>query len=570
MKYLQLCQIYQQLEENPGRLKKTEILAGFLEKVKREKDKGVIYLIQGNLFPDWDERESGISTQLVIKALERATGISNGEIVNLWKKHGDLGLVAEEVVGKKKQSTLGSTNLSIDKILDNLRKLPELVGKGTVDRKLALISELLTSAKPIEAKYLIRTLIGDLRIGLGSGTIRDAIVWGCFGKGEQVKDKEIYEVVQDAYDLSTDFALVFVKACKGLKALQDVELAIGKPVKVMLYQKETSIEGGFKRVGKPCLIDYKYDGFRMLINKDDKGEINIFTRRLDNVKKQFPEVVEYAEKYVKAKSFMLDAEAVGFNPKTKKYRPFQEISQRIKRKYDISDMARELPVEINVFDIIYHNGKSLIKTELKERRKIIEKIVKKQKLKIKPASAIITGDLEKAEKFYNKALADGEEGIMMKNLASPYKPGSRVGHGIKIKPEDNDFDLVIVGAEWGTGKRAGWLTSYTVSCRDDDSGELLEIGKVGSGLKEKEEQGLSFMELTKKLKPLVVKESGREVKVKPKVVVAVTYQNLQKSPTYKSGYAMRFPRITRLRPDRSKSDIAKLSEIEKQYKEKER
>ena len=150
----------------------------------------------------------------------------------------------------------------------------------------------------------------------------------------------------------------------------------------------------------------------------------------------------------------------------------------------------------------------------------------------------------------------------MKNLDAPYKPGARVGFGVKIKPVDNEFDLAIIGAEYGTGKRAGWLTSYDLACRHGE--ELLEIGKVSTGLKEKEEEGLSFIELTKKLKPLILSESGRNVKVKPEIVVTVVYQNIQKSPTYSSGFALRFPRITRLRPDRSIDDIARLAEIKKE------
>jgi len=558
MKYSELCKIYEELEKNPSRLKKTEILADFLKKIKNEKDKEIMYLLQGKAFPDYSEKEFGISEQLCIKALSKASGISDKEIVLKWKKTGDLGLVAEEIISKKKQNTLFSNKLTTEKVLDNLKKLPELVGKGTVDKKMSLISELLTSASGTEAKYIIRTLLSDLRIGLGSGTIRDAIVKACLEK-----TKENTDAVQEAYDKATDWRLVFEQACKGIKQLEKTELEPGKPVKVMLFLKEDTIEKGFERVGKPCLIDFKYDGFRMMINKDENGKIKIFTRRLDDVTKQFPEVREYVEKYVKGKSFILDSEAVGFDKTTKKYRPFQEISQRIKRKYDIEKMEKELPIEVNVFDMLYFNGRSLIKTPFKERRKIIEKIVKNQKWKIKTSEAVIADDIEKAEDFYKKAVAEGEEGIMMKNLSAPYKPGARVGYGIKIKPEANEFDLVIVKAEYGTGKRAGWLTSYTVACKDKD--KFLEVGKVSTGLKEKEEEGLSFKELTKKLKPLIEKEAGREVEVKPKLVVTVIYQNIQKSPTYNSGFALRFPRLTRLRPDRSFHDIATLSEIEKEY-----
>ena len=282
--------------------------------------------------------------------------------------------------------------------------------------------------------------------------------------------------------------------------------------------------------------------------------------------KQFPEVIEYVKKYVKGKTFILDSEAVGYNPKTKNYRPFQEISQRIKRKYDIEKLSRELPVEVNVFDILYYNGKSLIKEPFIKRRKLLEKIIKEKKWQLVLARQIITSDNKKAEEFYKKALKEGEEGVMVKALNAPYKPGARVGYGVKVKPEENDFDLVITGAEYGTGKRAGWLTSFDVSCKDKN--KLLEVGKVSTGLKEKEEEGLSYKEMTRILKPLIIETKGRHVKVKPEIVVSVTYQNIQKSPTYSSGFALRFPRFTRLRPDRNVSDIATLSEIKKEYEKK--
>jgi len=345
--------------------------------------------------------------------LAKSTGISANEIVKLWKKLGDLGKVAEEIIAKKKQKTLSQKNLTTEKVLKNLQKLPELEGKGTIEKKISLISELLTSSNPKEARYLVRTLLSDLRIGVGAGVLRDAIVWSCLEK-----KKENYEKVEEAYDKTTDWKQVFEQACKGLKSLEKTELTPGKPVKVMLFQKEKTIEDGFKRVGKPALIDFKYDGFRMLINKQD-GKIKIFTRRLDDVTKQFPEVVQYIKHYVKGESFILDGEAVGFDPKTKAYKPFQAISQRIKRKYDIERLEKELPIEINIFDIIYYNGKTLIKTPFKKRRELLEKIIKKQKYKIRPSEAIITDSIKKVEKFYKKALAAGEEGIMMKNLSAP-------------------------------------------------------------------------------------------------------------------------------------------------------
>ncbi len=557
MKYSEVCEVYEKLEATSKGLEKTKIIADFLGRVKNEPE--LIYLLQGEVFADYDERELGISQQLAIKAIARASGEKEKEIVSDFRKLGSLGKVAEKVMGKKKQSTLFSQKLTTEKVLNNLRKLPELEGKGTVEKKIGLIIELLHSADGKEAKYIIGMVMGDLKIGVGSGIVRDAIVEYCLKPKDMKEKKEMQEKVQEAYDKSTDWAEVFEKACRG--KLKEISLSPGKAVKVMLFPKAEDIDDAFRIVGKPAAFEFKYDGFRMMISKNEKG-IQIFTRRLDNVTKQFPDVVESVKKYVNGKSFMIDCEAVGYEKETKAYQPFQAISQRIKRKYHIEEIVKKLPIELIVFDIVYYNGKNLLQDEFKERRKIIEKIVEQEKYKITLADQIVSGDEKEVEKFFNKALGDGQEGLMAKNLKAPYKPGARVGYGVKIKPEGKDFDLVITGAEWGTGKRAGWLTSFDVSCRDD--GKLLEVGKVSTGLKEKEEEGLSFKEMTKKLKKLIVKEDGRHVSVKPEIVVTVMYQNVQKSPSYSSGYALRFPRIKVLRPDRGRGDIASLEEIEKE------
>ena len=334
MLYSELVELYEKLEKTSKRLEKTEILSEFLKKLKKEKNKELIYLLQGKVFPDYDSRELGISEQLAIKALGKATGNSPEAIIKEWRKIGDLGKVAEHFVFIKKQSTLFSKKLTAEKVLENLRKLAEFSGQGTVDKKISLIAELLTSSSSLEAKYIIRTLLQDLRIGLGTGVLRDAIVWSCLDKD----NKENYIKVQEAYDKATDFSLVFEQACLGFKHLENISLHPGKPVKVMLFLKVSNIAEGFEAVGKPCAIEMKYDGFRMLINKDEKGEIKIFTRRLDEVTKQFPEVKRYVSEFVKGKNFILDAEAVGYDPKTRVYKPFQEISQRIKRKYDIEKL----------------------------------------------------------------------------------------------------------------------------------------------------------------------------------------------------------------------------------------
>lgn len=556
MYYSEFVELYEALAKTTKKLEKTAILAEFLKKLKNRPPQW-IYLLRGRTFPDFDAREFGISDKLAMKAITKASGVSENEIMKRYKKIGDLGELTEEFIDKRKQSTLFHSKLDVKKVFDNLQKLAEFQGKGAVEKKLSLISELLNAAQGKEAKYITRTLLSDLRVGVAEGILRDALAEAFF-PGEEGK-----RIIETKYDIINDYAIIFEACIKGKKELEKIEVTPGKPMKVMLPVKVADIEEAFRICGKPAAIEHKYDGFRVIINKDSKGNISLFTRRLESVTTQFPDIVEVIKKQVKADSFILDSEVVGYDPKTKKYKPFEAVSQRIKRKYDIDQLIKKLPLEINVFDIVYHNNKAIAQHPFSERRKILEKIIHPVEKKIRSAMELITDDEKKALAFYEKALHEGEEGIMMKKLDAPYQAGRRVGFMVKMKPEIKDLDVVIVGAEYGSGKRAGWLTSFTVACRSNKDGEFLEIGKVSSGLKEKvEEQGTTYEEITKLLKPLIIEEKGKEAKVKPKLVVSVTYQNIQKSPSYSSGYALRFPRITHYRPDRKPFDIATLKDIE--------
>ncbi len=564
MRYQKLSELYKELSETTKRLEKIKILSKFLKSLS-ESDRDVLYLLMGDIYPEYDERKIGISNQLVIKAISKSTGIDKKEVINKWKEIGDLGKVSEVLIGKKTQSTLHNYVLTTKKVLENIRKLPELEGKGTVNKKISLITELLTSASQIESLYLIRTLIGDLRIGVQESTIKESLSAAFFNK-----DKNASEMIQKAIDKSNDVAEVFDIAKKGkIKELEKIKLQVGKPIKAMLPRKVKNIEEGFKEVGKPCAIEYKYDGFRMLIHKNSEG-IKLFTRSLENVTKQFPEIVDYINKYVKGESFILDSEAVGFDKKTKEYKVFQDISQRIRRKYNIKKLQEKLPVEVNVFDILHYNGKSQLDEPFEKRAKLIRNIITNHPYKIIYSKQIITSDLKKAKEFYKKSLKDNQEGVMMKNLKAEYKPGRRVGHMIKIKPNVKDLDLVIIGAEYGTGKRSGWLSSYILACKGKNKGEYLAIGKMGTGIKEKSEEGISFDQLTKLVKPYIIEEKGKSVKIMPKIVIAITYQEIQKSPNYNSGFALRFPRFTALRPDKPLSEITTLKEIKKDFGNKKR
>ncbi len=645
MKDSELVELYERIDSTTKRLRKTYFLADFLRKASAEEIEPVILLVQGRVFPSYDEREIGVANQLVIKAINVASGTDTERIEKEWAKAGDLGKVAEFLIKGKKQSTLAATELTVKKVFDNLRKLTELTGQGSVDRKMQLIAELLSSAKGAEARYITRTVLGQLRVGIGAGILRDAIAWAYFPKAvenvfvkcgscrstvppadscvecgkplekearkaataaeekkENTESRDDYNTIldriQQAYDLTNDFGVVARKAkTEGVIGLETVEIRIGTPIKVMLALKAETVEEAFETVGRPAQCEYKYDGFRLECHRSGE-DIRLYTRRLENVTRQFPDVVECLRKYVKGDNYILDSEVVGYDPKTRKYVPFQEISQRIKRKYDIEKMAEELPVEINVFDILCHEGKNVVRMPFRERRNFIEGMVKDTERKIVVSKAIVTDKEAAVEKFFKEAKAAGTEGVMIKKLDAPYQPGARVGYMLKFKKVMENLDLAIVAAEWGEGKRAKWLSSYYLACIDSNGTiprtaecanpataglhgrlpptcaigrnpicKLLEVGKVATGLKEKREEGLSFDEITEMLRPLIIEETGRLVKVKPKIILEVAYEEIQKSPTYESGYALRFPRVIRSRTDeKGIGDINTIEDVERLYR----
>jgi len=538
MDYQELADVYEQLDKTTKNLEKRDIIADFLKRTPKSELANVILFLNGEIFPSVSEEVLGIADKMVLKALSKITGKNENAITNVWKEKGDLGLVAEQVVKKKTQTTLSQEKLTISYVMEILRAIARFEGENSTQKKTGSLAKLLSSAKPKEARYITRTALGDLRIGVGFGIIRDAIV-----KAFNVEK----EHVQHAYDFRSDLSeLVLLAKESGNKGLKNVDLKVGKPLRLMLYQKAQGISNGFTRVGAPAAIEYKYDGMRVQCHFK-KGEVTLFTRRLDDVTKQFPDLVGALKEHVSCKECILEGEAVAYNSKTKEYVPFQILGKRIKRKHRIDEIAKKIPVVLYVFDMLYLEGKNLLLEPFKKRRAALERIVRKKAWQVELAKQVITGNEDKAQRFYNEALEKHQEGVMMKKLDAQYQPGSRVGFGVKVKPILEPLDLVITGAIWGEGKRGKWLSSYVLSCKKGDV--LAEIGKMATGLSEEQ-----FEEVTKRLEPLITKTSGKRVEVQPKLVVEVGYEEIQKSPTYSSGFALRFPRLIRFRDDKEEPD----------------
>ncbi len=550
MLYSELARTYEKLETTPAKKEKTSIVAGLLKKSGEDLER-VVYLLTGSVFPVWEKKEIGVAGNLMIRAISLATGFPEGEVAGKFRETGDLGKTAEFCVSGKKQRSLVKRDLTVASVFDTLRKVCVQEGPGSVDRKISLVASLLSSASPLEARYITRTVLEDLRIGVAEGILRDAISQA-FSVGASL--------VENAWYLNPNYAeIARIARDSGEEGLKKVGLEFGRPVAVLLAEKAGSLKEAL-RAYKNFAVETKYDGLRMVIQKSG-GRVWIFTRRLEDVTAQFPDVRELALKSL-PDGVVVDGECVAVEGE--RPLPFQVLSQRIQRKHGIGKMAEKIPVRVFLFDLIYREG-LLFDRPLSERRDILEEIVSESE-NFRLAEHLRNPDERRAEEFYRASVSSGNEGVMVKNLDSGYHPGRRVGYWLKVKPVMENLDLVIIGAEYGTGKRAGAFSSFILGCRDPDTGEFLECGMVGTGIKEKSEEGLSFTDLTEMLKPLVESEEGKRVRVRPEVVVEVAYEEIQRSPHYSSGYALRFPRFVRLRPDKSPEEADTAERIERLFR----
>ncbi len=551
MNYSELVEVYGNLESTPSRLEKTRIIAELLTRTPRT-DIGIVPMfIMGRIFPDGSPQELGVGTGILYETILFATGMDEGKFNKLIKEEGDVGEATKKSFRLKKQTVLSTEILTIHKVSENFNKIARISGKRAQGRKIKLLSELLSNATPLEAKYLIRTILGELRAGVAEGIVKDAIA----------KSFDITpSVVERAYMITNDLGKVASIAMEeGEKGLKQLNVVVGVPLKAMLAQICPSIEDGLKGINK-AILEIKYDGARIQIHK--KGDkIKIYSRRLEDVTHALPDIVKLTRKAVTSREAIIEGEAVAVDSITHKPKAFQDILRRFRRKYSVKKMTKEIPFETYVFDILFVDGKTLIDFPFEERRRLLETIINPISKKFEIANQLITKDPFKAQSFYQNALEAGHEGIMIKNKDASYIPGKRVGTMYKLKPIMETLDLVVTGAKWGTGKRTGWMSSYMLSTKDLKTGQFLSIGRVGTGVTDQQ-----LEEFTLKLKPLIVEDEGIIVKIKPEFVVEVAFQEIQKSTKYNSGYALRFPRVVRARYDKSQLDADDMAKVNSLYK----
>ena len=550
--FARICTI---IENTPGSLDMTAHVAEMLKEVTCEELPVVTHFVMGEVFPAWSSDELGIGSSLLYTALSKASGVPLKEIENLVRNTGDIGETAVQALGKKAKNQVtfsafleDTDHLSIMEVYERLKHVAHASGKGSQNTKIKNLQYIFTSTSPDEARYLSRLAIEELRIGVGEGIVRDSIA-----KAFDVPVEDI----ERSFMLTNDFGLVALTARRGgVEEVQKLNMQLNHPIKLMLAQITPSIEAAIKEM-EIAAIEWKFDGTRVQIHKDGE-KVTIFSRRLENVTNSLPDIVEAVKKHINADKAILDGETVAIDEEGRP-RPFQEILKRFRRKYDVELTASEIPLKLYLFDIMYLNGENLIDLPLTERREALEGCVENT-ASIMVDSQVLTDDIDNTMEIYNSALEAGHEGIMIKNPKSQYSPGKRGKNWLKKKPVMETLDFVVIGGEWGYGRRANFIGSYTLACHDPDTGNFLPVGKVATGINDEQ-----LAELTERFSDLIVVESGRQIEFKPEVVFEIAFEEIQKSPNYESGYAFRFPRLVSVRDDKSAEEADTIERIEEVY-----
>jgi len=577
LRYAVIAEAYEKIESTTKRLEMTDFLVDLLKNTPKEIIDKVAYLTQGRIYPDFVSLEIGVAERLAIKALARASGRNEREIEEDLKKTGDIGETAQKFLASKKQVTFFQKSLTVQRVYETLDKMAKASGSGAVDIKMALLAGLLADATPKEAKYILRTVTGNLRLGVADMTVLDALSIA-YGGG-----KEARELVERAYNISSDLGRVAkIMAEKGLRGIKTFEVSIGEPIRPMLAERLGSPEEILEKLGGKCIAEYKYDGERVQMHKKD-DEVVLFSRRLENISSQYPDAIELVKNYVEAKDAILEAECVAMDLNTGEMRPFQELMHR-RRKYGVKEAMAEYPVSLFMFDALYVDGRDLTLERYPVRRKALEKAIRESD-RVKIAKHIITSDVKELEDFFLEAIEDGCEGLVCKSIAedSVYQAGARGWLWIKYKRDyksemTDTVDLVIVGAFHGRGKRAGTYGALLLAAYNPDGDTFETVTKCGTGFKDEDLAKLPKMmqkHVIPHRHPRVNSTLEADVWFEPVVVIEILGAEITLSPIHTcamdairkaSGLAIRFPRFTgNYRLDKAAEDATTVSEIVEMY-----
>jgi len=586
MEFSIVAQTLDILEKTSSKIQQAAALALLFKKTPSNVIDKVVYIIQGTLWPDWKGLpELGIAEKGVQKAISMALGVSEAEVERVYKSLGDYGLAVERLKLGKQNKSVGLVGfikvakgevykkLTVDEVYSQLVKIAMLQGEGSRDMKLRLLSSLLAVADPKEAKYIVRFIEGRLRLGVGEATIMDGLA-SAFGVPR--------DLIERAYNIYPDLGTIAkLLAEKGIVELKNIKPTPGIPLRPMLAERASDPTEILNKAGIPALAEFKYDGERAQIHK--KGDkIWIFSRRLEEITNQYPDVAEIALKRIKAEEAIVEGEIIAIDPETGEFRTFQELMHR-KRKKDIHEALKEYPVVVRLFDCLYVDGIDMTLKILPERREMLRKIIEESE-EFKLAEGMIVNNTAELETFFLKAIEMGCEGLVVKSLGrdSIYQAGVRGWLWIKYKRDyksemTDTVDLVVVGAFHGRGKRAGTYGALLLAAYDPESDTFKTVCKVGTGFTDEE-----LAELPKKLEPYrlpqkhhrVDSDIEADVWFEPAVVMEVTGAELTLSPLHTCcrgvvkqgvGISIRFPRFVRWRPDKSPKEITTTKEILEMY-----
>ncbi len=609
MLYSKLADFFEKIESTTKRLEMTKLLVHlFMEADPDDIDK-IVYFIQGKLHPDWmGLPELGMAEKMAARAVAQAYGVSVDDVIEEMKKRGDLGLAAEYFASRKKaaQLTLFARQLTVGEVYRTLDAIARATGEGSAARKVRGLMGLLADASPKEARYILRTVTGRLRLGVADMTILDALAVAFAGEKERAsymrmvelggraqlpeaeralveKVEKNREILERAYNLCSDLGRVAKTVAKeGIEGVKKISITLGIPVRMMLAQRLSTAQEIVEKLQGRCAAEYKLDGERMQIHKDG-DKIVIYSRRLENITHMYPDVVDACRKYIKAKQAIVEGECVAVN-EAGELQPFQVLMHR-RRKYEIERIKEEIPVVLFLFDCLYVDGEDYTLKPYLERRKKLEEIVE-QSEDVRLTEMIISSDPEEIEKFFNKAISEGCEGLLIKSTApeSIYRAGARSWLWVKLKRSYQSkmvepVDLVVVGAFMGKGKRAGTYGALLVAAYDEEDGKFKTVCKVGSGFTDED-----LAALPKILAPYKVDEKPEDVVsvlepdvwFKPAKVIEVIGDEITLSPVHTcamdairkgSGLAIRFPRFTgRWRDDKGPKDATTVKEIIEMYR----
>lgn len=566
MTFRRLCQFFAQLEETASRNKMTEILADLLKSATAGEVDKICYLSLGRLAPLYAGIEFNLAEKMMSKILATAYKKSEEKVKKQYKKVGDLGEVAEFFDKRER-----GKSMAVKEVYDRLYEIAMEVGAGSVERKVSKMAQLLDDLDAKSAKYIVRIPVGKLRLGFSDLTILDALSWMIAG------DKSKRGEIEEAFHVRADIGQIaqIIKR-KGLKGLKGVKVSLGVPIMPALCQRLPTAEEMVKKLGKMA-VEPKYDGTRLQIHFGKKNFVRIFTRNLENVTHMFPDLIEALPKEVRVKSVILDGEAIGFDPKTGKFLPFQETIKR-KRKYEIGKKAKEIPLKFFCFDILYKDGKDLLKTPFSKRREILERILFSKNKTIVLSPQIVTDSPQNLRKYHDEQIKKGLEGVVVKKWEAPYDPGRRGYTWVKFKQEKgkkggglaDTLDCVVMGYYRGKGKRAEFgIGAFLVGVRK--TGEFLTISKIGTGLSDEQ-----WREMYKRCEKVKTKDKPKQYQVakdlvpdiwcQPEIVVEIEADNITKSPIHTASYALRFPRLIRFRDDKNSNQATTLVEAEKLYR----